>query len=254
MKASRNELIALFKQAFEGVGFDFGGYESAADMIVWAEMHGLHSFKSIRNRMPVFEQRKRILAEQLVPVYRENAIIDAKRNSSIVAAGMAFDIAYVRAIHGAVAKVTVINCYDRKLAIKKLVDCANRDVVCLAYWRDGEILHVVHSDTGFCCPEYSQYKLEDVGISECFNEEHQQTLFVICAKDVMGMQEYMANNVPELKGNKTVVISPLKMKLSYTEALTNGIVIDSDFWKELTILGQEVLVESTEQSRMGAGA
>ena len=43
------------------------------------------------------------------------------------------------------------------------------------------------------------------------------------------------------------------MKTSYTHALTDGSEIDRDFWNELAVLGQEVLVESTEKSRMGAG-
>jgi len=259
MRASRNELIALFKQAFEGVGFDFGGYENAADMIIWTQMHGMNSFQSIRNRMSVFEQRKQLLAEQFVPDTllldaKDHSVIDAKGNSSIVAAGMAFDIAYVKALKSGVAYTTVLNCHDRKLAIKKLVDCANRGFVCLAYWRDSETLHVITSDTGFCCPEYLQYKLEDLDGSDCLNEKNQQTLFVVCASHASGLQEYIANNLPELKGNQTFVMSPTVMKSSYMAALTNGIEIDSSFWEELVVLGKEVLVESTEQSRMGAGA
>jgi hypothetical protein len=259
VKASRNELIALFKQAFEGVGFDFGGYENAADMIIWSQMHGMNSFESIRQRMSVFAQRKRLLAEQLAPDTlvldaKNNSVIDAKGNSSIVAAGMAFDIAYVKALESGVAHTTVLNCHDRKLVIKKLVDCANRGFVCLAYWHDGETLHVITSDTGVCCPEYFQYKLEDLDGSDCLNEKHQQTLFVVCASHASGLQEYISNNLPELKGNQSLVMSPTMMKSSYTAALTDGIEIDNSFWKELAILGKEVLVESTEQSRMGAGA
>ena len=259
MKASRNELMALFKQAFEGVGFDFGGYENAADMIIWTQMHGLNSFDSIRHRMSVFAQRKRLLVEQLAPDTlvldaKDNSVIDAKGNSSIVAAGMAFNIAYVNAIQSGVANVSVLNCYDRKLAIKTLVDCANRGFVCLAYWRDAESLHVITSDTGACCPAYCQYKLEDLEGSDCLNEKHQQTLFVVCASHASGLQQYISNNLPELKGNQGFVISPTMMKSSYTAALTNGIEIDRGFWQELAILGRAVLVESTEQSRMGAGA
>jgi LDH2 family malate/lactate/ureidoglycolate dehydrogenase len=254
VKASRNELIALFKLAFEGVGFDFGGYENAADMIIWAQMHGLKSFDVMRNRMPDFEERKQLLVEQLTPDSKKNSIIDAKGNSSIVAAGMALGITYVEAIKSGVANVTVLNCYDRMLTIKKLVDCAKRGVVCLAYWRDGETLHVVTSDTGDCCPEYIQYPLKNLAGGVCLNEQHQQTLFVVCASDSAGLKSYISNNLPELKGNKTLVMSPTMMKSSYTGALTNGIEIDNDFWKELATLGKEVLVESTEQSRMGAGA
>lgn len=36
------------------------------------------------------------------------------------------------------------------------------------------------------------------------------------------------------------------MKSSYTDALTDGIEIDRDFWGELAVLGREVLVESSE--------
>lgn len=272
MKASRNELIALFKQAFEGVGFDLGGYENAADMIIWAQMHGLNSFDVMRKRMADYQQRKELLREQLTPKQLnadsdENAVIDAKNNSSIVAAGMAFYIAYVKAIKSTVAKVNVLNCFDRKLTIKKLVDCAKRGMVCLAYWRDGATLHVVTSDTGVCCPEYRQYSItalseqDDLAAEQhYFSKQHQQTLFVVCANNAANLQEYITHNLPELESNQTSqanqskVISPAMMKSSYIEALTNGIDIDPSFWQELATLGTQVLVESTEQSRMGAGA
>lgn len=257
MKASRNELIALFKQAFEGVGFDFGGYESAADMIVWGQMHGLDSFEMIRKRMPDFVQRKRLQVEpcslESEGNNKERSVIDAKGNSSIVAAGIALDITYVEAMKSGVARATVLNCHDRKLVIKKLADCTNRGVVCLAYWRDDKTLKVVTSDTGIYCPEYSQYPLKSLSDGEYLNEKHQQTLFVVCATESEGLQKYISKNLPELQTSKTVVMSPMMMKSNYTTALTDGIEIDSDFWNELALLGQEVLVESTEQSRMGAG-
>jgi LDH2 family malate/lactate/ureidoglycolate dehydrogenase len=257
VKASRNELRALFKQAFEGVGFDFGGYESAADMIVWGQMHGLDSFAMIRKRLPDFEQRRRLQIEpcslESKESNKEHSVIDAKGNSCIVAAGIALDITYVEAMTSGVADATVLNCHDRKLVIKKLADCAKRGVVCLAYWRDDKTLKVVTSDTGVCCPEYSQYPLKDLLGGEYLNENHQQSLFVVCATESAGLQEYISKNLAELQGIKTVVISPTMMKSSYTTALTDGIEIDRDFWSELTVLGQEVLVESTEQSRMGAG-
>ena len=122
MKASRNELIALFKQAFEGVGFDFGGYESAADMIVCGQMQGIDSFAMIRKRMPDFSLRRRL---QIGPCLleskeddKEHSVIDEKGNSCIVAAGIALDVTYVEAMKSGLADTTILNCHDRKLVIK----------------------------------------------------------------------------------------------------------------------------------------
>ena len=215
------------------------------------------SFDVIRKNIPDYEQRKNSLREQpeqLTSDSNENVVIDAKNNSSIVAAVMAFDIAYVEAIKNSIAKVTVLNCYDRKLIIKKVVDCAKRGVVCLAYWHDGETLHVVTSNTDDSCPEYTQYSMTALADEDYLHEKHQQTLFVVCASDIASLQQYISKNLSDLKGNQTKVISPTMMKSSYMSTLTNGIEIDPRFWQELAVLGNQVLVESTEQSRMGAGA
>lgn len=68
-----------------------------------------------------------------------------------------------------------------------------RGVICLAYWRDDTTLKVVTSDTGSCCPEYSQYPLKGLPGGEYLNEKHQQTLSVVCATGSEGLQKYISN-------------------------------------------------------------
>ena len=254
VKASKNELTSLFKQAFEGMGYDFGGYESAADMIVWAQMHGLNSFEKIRKRLPTIVQDKRESVAQCRVTSDGELVIDAKANSSIAVAAMALDIAYVEAIKSEVACVSVLNCYDRNLVVKKLVDCALRGMLCLAYWHDGEVLHWVTSDTGVCCPEYAKYPLKNWPEAKFLQGKDQQSLFVVCAKNKPALEAYITQYLPRLNEMSPIIMLPKMMKSSYLEALTNGIEIDNDFWKELATIGLKVLVESTEQSRMGAGA
>ena len=254
MKASRNELTALFKLAFEGLGFDLGGYENAADMIIWGQMHGLNSFDAIENRITALQKRKNLSLQKLTPASTAYLTIDAKGNSSIVAAPMAFDICYVEAISHGKAKVTIENCYDRALAIKKLVDCNKKGVACLSYWRDQNQLHFVQTVQGHCCPQYRQYPLNAFVEHSDLQAQHQQSLFVFCATDQQALQAYITEHFADINSLKVKTITAETMKTNFQQALTHGTEIKASLWQTLATLGKTVLVESTEQSRMGAGA
>lgn len=253
MKVSKNEITALLKQVFEGLKFRCGEYESAADMIVWAEMCGLSGLLALRHSLPY-------LTEQSPPPLRSihesetKAVLDANNGSSLNCADVVMNLAYTKALAQECCSVTVLNCHNRKLFVKTIADCGNRGMSCLAYWRDAidpVALHVVitaaDSDG---MPSYSTYKLSEQSFIE---DSQRQSLFIECSTKPVTPDDHIGSLIADGDNPGTNVL-PAALQNNYHASLMQGLSIEEDLWTQLQALAQIVLVESSEQSRMGAGA
>jgi len=261
MKVSRNELVAVIKQAFEGLGFSLGDYENAAELIVWAEMHGLQGLK-------VLQRGKRGFAE-VEPVDARNFLLysganwDLAGGSCLQLADLALGVLRVQAQKNSDGVVSIMmnNCRHRKLIAKLLADRSSKDFSVSAIWlsrgelaaEQSNLVAMQHARIHAFAPEnhgesicYQQYQVAEV-------PEHAGASIALYA----GLSSAAVRKHTELCLPDAAA---LKLELSHTEMLThnaahiaNGIEIERDLWDKLVELGVRVLVESTEQSRQGAG-
>jgi LDH2 family malate/lactate/ureidoglycolate dehydrogenase len=255
MNVSKTELTALLKQVFEGLGFHSGEDESAAKMIVWAEMSGLEGVRDLNRSLPHLMKHKspplQYVAEDDV-----HAVIDARNGSALNCADVAVNLAYAKALARGFSSVTLLNCHTRKLLIKAIMDCGRRGMACLMYWRDANdpaIEYVVSIAPGACADGLPRYTVNRVQQQGNIDDADRQSLTIHCATEWQQLEKYQSSFFSQSR-EQLSVIEPEALRDNYRSALHQGLPIEETLWEHLQELALIVLVESSEQSRMGAGA
>ncbi|NND00441.1 MAG: DUF3726 domain-containing protein [Gammaproteobacteria bacterium] len=252
MKASKTELLSLFKLAFEARGFDVGGYESAAELAVWAEMHGLRSFESIAAGMPHYSAQQRHPIE--LPMDNKHQLeIKLKGRSMLFCADLVSDLVYASALSLGYCAATVADCSEPELIIRKLAENRARGISGAACWQDGDLLRLAQTTPASCIPEILDFASQS-------EDQHANripevnSLFLLYAAGEDVFQKLLVEYFPFLCGKEIAKKTSAELQENYCAALDRGIEISECFWQALVTLGNEVLVESSEQSRRGAGA
>ena len=255
MKVSKTELTALLKQVFEGLGFASGEYENAADMIVWAQMSGLEGLRELRRGLPD------LVAHRLGPLERvsedeTHAIFDACDTSCLTCSDVAMNLAYVKALARGSSSVTVLNCRNRKLLIKAVTDCGRRGMGCLMYWRDTNdpsMEHILSMPPESGADDLPRYTINRIEEQNNIDDGHRHSLFIHCSTQRLQLEQYQSSIVTQGL-EELSVLGPETLRENFRSALDDGLVIEEDLWQRLQELARIVLVESSEQSRKGAGA
>ncbi|MGB1237950.1 MAG: DUF3726 domain-containing protein [Pseudomonadales bacterium] len=248
MQVSMNELKAALRRCFEATGYFIGNYEDAADMIVWLEKHGLNGLAEFERTLPFIDCDQ---AKELSTVtYEDNssAIIDSHNRSSLNCIATAVDLAYAKALRCGVASVTVHNCHNRMFVLKALTDCGRRGVSAVAYWRNGSGEVREHTAAIGAGQRYPDYQAAATHLDAA--EESHQTLEIICSARVdLHSSLQHSDQLGELEH-----ISAQQIARNKARNVKQGICISESLWHRINQIGEGVLVESSEQSRQGAGA
>ena len=255
MKVSKTELTALLKQVFEGLGFASGEYENAADMIVWAQMSGLEGLGELRRGLPDLVAH-RLRSLECVSEDETHAVLNAGDNSCLTCADVAMNLAYVKALATGFSSVTVLNCHDRKLLVKAVTDCGRRGMGCMMCWRDTNdptIEHVLSMPPEAGADGLPRCAINKVEERGNIDDGHRQSLFIHCSTQWQELEKYQSSVFTQPQ-EELSVIGPSALRDNYRCALNRGLAMEQDLWERLQELARVVLVESSEQSRMGAGA
>jgi hypothetical protein len=116
MRASPDELKALFKQAFEACGYDFGGYEVAAEMVVWSQMHGFNVFPMIKECLLPLAQDSLIPKVLLDEPHK--LVFDNQGHSVLVNASQMVNLACAKALDHGFCVTQVRNCAHPVMLVK----------------------------------------------------------------------------------------------------------------------------------------
>ena len=247
MRVSRNELIAVLRQAFEGLGFFQGDFENAADMVVWSEMHGLQGLAELEQLLTAIDQRSKVAITSNPATTSEWDVAGA---SSFECADLAIGMLKAKQSEKERVMLRLVDCQYPTFIGKSLVDCRTNDFFIAALWRQStnpDLLHLYSQKPGHMLPVYLELNMVS-SLTYAAVELMPGELFLIGASKVVDL-------LPELTQESVVrQIQPQEMRASYDQALQQGIEIETSLWRLLLRLGERVLVEATEQSRLGAGA
>lgn len=254
MKVSITELTSLYKQALEGCGMDNGVYERAAGMAVWAHTHGMNIFCDFDESLSQCEQLRRadirILAQDTQFIHFDVGQ-DGRETSALLWGNLVSDLIAARAFEDGLCAAQVDNCGDRLLLIKGLVDCQRLGLSCLAVGRhsiDSEVTYVVRTHAERCCPEIRQYQ------SSPATQSGGLSGMLVYARDEQLLDDYIHAHYAFDDSQMIDRASPEQLKKTYQQSLQDGVELPEELHKTLVSLAANVLVESSEQSRMGAGA
>lgn len=248
MKVSHSELNALIKRAFEGIGYGPGDYEDAAQMVVWLESHGLGGLNELQRGLPYLTKRA---CTPVTLAYEEASlsVIDGGGNSVLSCGALAVDMAYTKARRFGYGMVQLRNCHNRKLIVERLVNCSLRGMSCVVHWQNGSnplIEHYVSMVDGDSGPTYRQDSIGDCQVGD------RQTLNIVCSTNINLCKQLLSHQI-ELQSKGTTTVTSEDQTACHAASLENGIEMNKTLLVSLEALLEKILVESTEQSRKGAG-
>ncbi|WP_300651236.1 DUF3726 domain-containing protein [Pseudomonas sp.] len=246
MLISSNELTALLKRVFEGMGYPVGYYEDAAALVKWLQVHGEQGFGELQRALPYVADSQRpplqLLAEE-----SQALLFDCHGRSGLNCLPSIVELAQTKVLEQGCINVKVRNCHNRKFILKLLVDSARCGISVLAYWQNGKqpvSEHVASIAAGARYPSYSEALLADPATADT------QTLTLLFSTRI-DLQGQLHGSTGQRSGYRQV--SPEQFARAGEGALEGGMDISIELWQQLNQLAEAVLVENSEQSRSGAG-
>jgi len=293
MQVSHNELAAVLKQAFEGCGFDAGRYENATQMVLWLQTHGLEGLTLLAASLDRFKHWTDSPFE-VVQDSKQALLFDVKGQSILSVGALVSDLIVAKALDAEFCVGTIRNVQDHVFIAKRLIDAQSADLHGVAYWQaqtealesggawqmfrtskkpvDGTLVNNACS----LCPcldvfNFSQHvstgtKLSSTNLklsstdfklsSTVFEEapESRYQLVLAYAKDRAQLDQILSKQGALTPANLLTSTSAASSQAHYQYSLDNGIEVSTQLWDRLLDLGSKVLVQSSEQSRKGAGA
>ena len=287
MQVSHNELGAVLKQAFEGCGFDAGRYENAAQMVLWLQTHGLEGLTLLAASLDQFKNWSELPFE-LAEDSKHALVFDMKEQSILSSGSLVSSLVLAKALDNEYCVGTIRNVQEHAFIAKQLIDAQSMGLHGVAFWevrtealKSGGFWQMYRtaakpidnkpisneSANNACslCPCLEMFNFSQLATTGSSHQESNHQISPEPSKDryqlvlayakervqldqILSQQSALAN--VELLANTKVADS----KAKYLHALTNGIEISTELWNRLLELGNNVLVESSEQSRKGAGA
>jgi len=247
MHVSMVELKACLRRCFEASGYFVGNYEDAANMILWLEKHGLNGLAELNRTLPYIYQDQDKEGSTIIYEDSTAAVIDSHNRSALNCIAAAVDLAHAKALENGIATVTVHNCHNRMFVLKALTDCGRRGVSVVAYWKNGTDSITEYTAAIKAGHRYPSFHEGQTNMSS--DSTHKQTLTIICSSrvDLTSSLQHAKTNV-----NGTSMDAQ-QVELNKEKSVEFGIEINEALWRQINKIGEGVLVESSQQSRMGAG-
>ncbi|MBT8764934.1 DUF3726 domain-containing protein [Metapseudomonas boanensis] len=245
MLISANELNALLKRVFEGMGYTPGHYEDAAALVSWLQLHREDGLGELERALDLVADRERPPAE-LVVEGPATLIAECHGRSALNCLPALLELACVQALEQGSIGLEVHHCHNRKFILKVLADCARQGLWARAQWDNGHDpvrRHLARIDAGAAYPTYQEYRLP-----EHAPQEKRQSLTLL-----LGTPAHSQPAVEIEDAREERCITPADFALAREQALENGTEISPALWQRLNRLAEAVLVESSERSRSGAG-
>lgn len=244
---SNNELNGLLRRVFEALMGGRGDFAAAAEAVCWLELRGLNATRQLNSEIDVYQK-------QAGPTPGN---IEAKSGScgtSISVPGafsqgfLAFDLAIGEALarEGAIYRIKCEG--DRRFALPGLAQCGQAGLHAAAYWENGDNRSASLATIQAGCANPT-----------CFTLTNQQPdlagkiMLIISKKAAFVEQALLSANIDKAHPDTIVSTTAEEFDSRVLSGLRDGIPIDTDCLKRLSSIADRVLVESSEQSRRGAG-
>jgi len=286
MQVSLNELSAVLKQAFEGCGFDAGRYENATQMVLWLQSHGLEGLTLLAASLDQFENWTEssfgVLEES-----KQSLLFDLMGQSVLSSGALVCNLVSAQALDNEFCISYIRNGQDHAFIAKQLIDAQRLGLHGFAYWESptealesGGIWQLYRTSTKSSnnmstnndsqnqacslCPcldvfNFSQlnaakHNATKLGADDMDTlSESRYQLVLAFAKDRAQLDQILSQQSALTNADLLASNLAANNQANYQHALSNGIEIATSLWDRLIALGNNVLVESSEQSRRGAG-
>jgi LDH2 family malate/lactate/ureidoglycolate dehydrogenase len=249
MKVSFNELQGLSRKAFIAIGFDEGDANDAADMVAWMEAHGLNGVTALRKGLDFLLNEDKTHPPKLIYQDADLCVVDAENKTVLGHASLAIELGYAKCRARGLSVTKIRHCHNRMLIVGYLSRIARRGMSVTAFWRNShepltEI--IVSFKSGEAEPEICMYELPS--IPDDIEPNNGITLVMVNHVDLL------PDLKPDAPANDLIMQNRAAMLDWHERSLVDGIEVDPELCERLKLLATKMLVESSEDSRQGAGA
>jgi hypothetical protein len=249
IRISINEFKALLNrlcESYYGHKYDF---EDTAAIIQWLELHdlmGIIKFLDITNVNPKKINIMPILLEDL----KTRFVFHNHDHSLIHTMSIITDMALAKCHQDNSCHASIINILHPIAILPSLIKCSRHGYHSKAWWTDSEnnLLHLASINPNEAYPNYSTIKINNSILN------NKPELDLICSKDrINSIESYI--NIQPLSQKEKVVQETLadEFKKRLNDKILNGLYIETDHYERLSQIADQILVEASEQSRLGAG-
>ncbi|KAB0491178.1 DUF3726 domain-containing protein [Pseudomonas vancouverensis] len=233
MRVSFNEIQVICRKAFEGLGFAAGDCDDAAEMIARLQRQGLDGIGALKKALAFLHDE----IDRPIDTCYEDATqltLDAHGQSVLRCAAQAVELGVSKALRGGSALIRIRHCHNRILLLGYLARCAGQGLNFCVYWRDARQELVATLSAGQAGPSLRVYDLPQPAQGD------EQSVNVLISQHFALLPRLTAEDATAALVHPSSVVSELQ--------------VDDEAWARLKKLGEQVLVESTEESRRrGAG-
>ena len=239
MLISANELAALLKRVFEGLGYPQGQYEDAAAMAGWLPLHGEDGLDAL-----AWQADPALPATELSAPAPGRLVARCHGRSALDALPSLLDLACLRASRQGRIQLEILDCRDRKC------------VLAAGGLRPQGLLGP--GAMGRRCASASPHRLDRKRrrLSELPDGGPAGTRRCGIATLLTLTLDIEPLPAPVLEADAARIarrVTPADYAQAGRRALEHGTEVSPTLWQRLNRLAEAVLVENSEQSRSGAG-
>ncbi len=241
MIVSHNELVNMVTKAFLGFRRHCGEADIIANMVADLQMVGLNGITHFNRGCQFMRQEN----DSPVDLYERRSHclhIDLHNSSLACHLPVVLDFALEKMIGRREITVKLTRCHNRWLAYSELAKLSSKGIACKAYWENGsapkQVLLVLNK--GRISPElfFSNRSLTN-------NPQTSQNMTI-----ELSIDDFDFSNMLERYDTH---LSAKQLSLTQQSAWEKGIEVDEKEWQVLKKTAAEILVENSEQSKLGAG-
>ncbi|GLQ76429.1 DUF3726 domain-containing protein [Vibrio sp. vnigr-6D03] len=240
MIVSHNELVATVTKAFLGMRRNCGEADIIANMVADLQMVGLNGVKHFNNGSR-FMSKEEDCPVDVYELGNSSLEIDLHGSSLACHLPVVLDFALEKMVNHRQITLKLTRCHNRWLAYSELAKLSSKGIACKAYWENGsdpkKVLLVLNK--GRISPELF------------FSEQASpESLIIHDMTIVLSIDDF---DFSEVADGYNIHISAKQLSRTQKASWEKGIEVDEQEWQTLKETATEILVENSEQSRLGAG-
>ncbi len=242
MIVSHNELVATVNKAFLGMRRCCGEADVIATMVADLQMVGLNGVRHFNNASSFIGLEQDFPVDIKLTISNDVSVqVDLHKSSLACHLPVIMDYAVEQMVGRKKLRIELNNCHNRWLAYSELVKLAAKGIACTAKWNNGSspkrILYVLNR--GCVSPELFYSELNDTSEKSL----HDMTI-------ELSVYDF---DIASLSQDYPVHIASEALSQSQEKAWQQGIEVEDAEWMALKQTATAILVENSEQSKMGAG-
>lgn len=248
IRISINEFKALLNRACESHYGHQYDYDDLAYIIHWLELHnfeGLTNFLKMINSAP----QKTDLSTDLVEDQEQRLIFNNNGHSILHVASIITDMTLAKCHQERLCHTSIKDVMYPITILPALIKFSQNGWYTIAWWTEPEknLAQIASISPDQKYPDYKEIKTKKLS----FNNK--PNLDLICSINEINLPESFTKTHENNNNKNTLKISANDFEERYTDKIINGLNIDTKNYQKLSQIADQILVEASEKSRLGAG-